>query len=258
MSFIGSQLSTLKAGPFEFGFWIVDRNGEDVPPHGHEEAHLMWALTGAYSTKAEGESPSGRDALIFNPPMTFHADRFETTGAFASLLIDRAMGDAYDEVGLPEVPCHVSAEAPRSLMRRLLQQNAAANSLNSEALCYEILGVIGAGIEEAKPPRWLSPVCDLLREETGVTVRDAAQYAGVHPTHLVRTFRKHLRCTPGEYVRSHRLSRAALLLQEGRHSLTETALYAGFSDQSHLTRAFRRAYGITPAAYRAATSRKGG
>ena len=43
---------------------------------------------------------------------------------------------------------------------------------------------------------------------------------------------------------------AARLIRTTSSSLAEVALASGFVDQSHMTRAFRRGLGITPAAYR--------
>ena len=47
-----------------------------------------------------------------------------------------------------------------------------------------------------------------------------------------------------------RLDRARSLLRAG-HSLVDAALACGFADQSHLTRQFRSAYGLTPGRWRA-------
>jgi AraC family transcriptional regulator len=76
---------------------------------------------------------------------------------------------------------------------------------------------------------------------------------GIHPVHLTRSFRRHLRCTPGEYLRSFRLDRAARLLTSGRKPIAEVAVHTGFADQSHLNRHFTRAYGVSPARYRKMT-----
>ena len=54
----------------------------------------------------------------------------------------------------------------------------------------------------------------------------------------------------GTYVRRLRLNWAAAELARSDASLAQTALAAGFADQSHFTRAFRRYTGFTPSAYR--------
>ena len=54
----------------------------------------------------------------------------------------------------------------------------------------------------------------------------------------------------GEWVRIRRLEYAREALLDGRRSISDVALAAGFADQSHLTRLFRGHFGVTPAEYR--------
>lgn len=260
MGFIGSQLHGGAAPGFEFGFWLVDKAGADVAPHGHEEAHFMWAVTGAYLTDAEGDTPSGKDVVVFNPPQTYHADRFETLGAaFFSVAIDPGVCAQGGEIRFPPAPTQISAEATRTALRRLLRCAAVGeDELTSEELCYELVASVCAkGKTERAVPSWLSRVCEMVQEETELSVNDMALEAGVHATHLIRTFRAHLNCTPGEFMRSRRLAKAARLLSESRTPISEIAALSGFTDQSHLTRRFVDAFGVTPALFRKETLRCG-
>jgi len=75
---------------------------------------------------------------------------------------------------------------------------------------------------------------------------------GVHPVHLARAFRLHYGAPVGAYQRGLRLSWAAGMLADGDDEIAQIALRAGFFDQSHFTRAFKRQFGFTPAAYRQA------
>src|SRR5262249_52461237 len=85
------------------------------------------------------------------------------------------------------------------------------------------------------------------------SLSEVARAAEVHPVHLARTFRRHYRCTVGEYLRQLRVTFACRQLTQGSRPLVEIALAAGFSDQSQFSRTFKRAMGLTPAAFRAAT-----
>ncbi|MFD7654931.1 AraC family transcriptional regulator [Actinosynnema sp. NPDC059797] len=65
---------------------------------------------------------------------------------------------------------------------------------------------------------------------------------------LYRAFRSRYGLSPSEYQRQRRLREARALLSAGVPP-AEVAVATGFADQAHLTRWFRRCYGITPAVY---------
>jgi AraC family transcriptional regulator len=72
----------------------------------------------------------------------------------------------------------------------------------------------------------------------------------VHPAHLSRAFRTHFKVSLGSYLRRLRLDWAREQLVHSAASLASVALAAGFADQSHFTRAFKRYTGLTPNTYR--------
>jgi AraC-like DNA-binding protein len=86
--------------------------------------------------------------------------------------------------------------------------------------------------------------------ELPVTLAELAALSGVSRFQLIRGFARWVGTTPHAYVLQKRVRLARRLLAVGR-SPAEAAAEAGFADQSHLTRAFTRQLGITPARYRA-------
>jgi AraC-like DNA-binding protein len=81
-----------------------------------------------------------------------------------------------------------------------------------------------------------------------VTGADVAAAGGCSRYAAYRAFRARYGLAPSEYQRGLRLRAARLALAEGA-TAAEAAATAGFADQAHLTRWFRRWYGITPGAY---------
>lgn len=76
-----------------------------------------------------------------------------------------------------------------------------------------------------------------------------AGVAGLSPFHFIRVFHKATGETPHARLIRARLRRAGDLIRSGA-PIAEAAAAAGFSDQSHLTRRFKRIHGVTPAQYR--------
>jgi len=83
---------------------------------------------------------------------------------------------------------------------------------------------------------------------TGITLAHAAVVLHAHPTHLVRAFRGAYGLPPHAYLTGRRVDLARGLLLDGMRP-AEAATAAGFYDQSHLTRHFRRFLATPPATY---------
>ncbi len=84
-----------------------------------------------------------------------------------------------------------------------------------------------------------------------LTLAAIASVVGMHPVYLAREFRKHFRCTVGQYQRRLRIESACLEISRSDTPLAEVAAAVGFYDQSHFSRTFKRITGLTPAEYRA-------
>ncbi len=69
-------------------------------------------------------------------------------------------------------------------------------------------------------------------------------------SHLSLLFRQNVKMAPMEYVRNTRLKKVRELLLTTNLSLKEISEKMGFEDQSQLSRAFRRATGVSPKEYR--------
>lgn len=260
--FFGDFQSALELQGFALAHLTPTVPAREVVRHTHEEAHFVLLLEGTYVTTARGAPElCAEPTLIYNPPGTTHRDHFRSAGGrfFTISVAGPALRGAADCAALPEA----ALVLPRPLLAlalRAARESAFADGVSSlvaEALCLEMLARTGEGSEgfdRERPasPGWLRRARELLRDACGedLSIGDIAAIVGVHPVHLTRTFRRRFRCTPGEYLRRCRLEKAAALLAEGRKPLSEVALESGFADQSHLTKSFKQAFGVTPSAYR--------
>jgi len=83
-----------------------------------------------------------------------------------------------------------------------------------------------------------------------ISLKDVA--AAVHrtPTHVAATVKKTTGYSVGEWINSGRVGEAANRLAHTDDSLDEIANHVGWQDKTHFIRQFRKAYGVTPAAWR--------
>ena len=84
-----------------------------------------------------------------------------------------------------------------------------------------------------------------------VRLGDAAMAAGLSRAHFLRAYKACFGETPVQTVRKIRLAKAAGLISDSRHSVSEAAITVGYADFSAFSRAFKREFGLSPTAYAA-------
>jgi AraC-like DNA-binding protein len=101
-----------------------------------------------------------------------------------------------------------------------------------------------------REPRAVRLSREYLQEHApeNVTLPELARHAGLSAFHLCRVFRESAGMTPHAYQTQVRVRRAKSLLRTGL-PITQAAAEAGFYDQAHLTRHFKRIVGLTPGRY---------
>ena len=93
-----------------------------------------------------------------------------------------------------------------------------------------------------------------LLDEAGAgskTSHDLEVATGLSRFDITRHFRRAFGTSPHRYLLMRRLERARQMMRDPRTPLAEIAVAAGFADQAHFTRLFRKAFGFTPGLWRA-------
>jgi AraC-like DNA-binding protein len=100
----------------------------------------------------------------------------------------------------------------------------------------------------ALPYGILMCLCDYIDAhlESSLTLEELGSVVQYSPFHLARRFRQATGQTLHQYVTKRRLANAHALITGTDLPLQQVAAQAGFSDQSHLSNAYRKAYGCTP------------
>lgn len=228
--------------------------------HRHAYPQFCLVLSGAYvESTTEGERLCEPSQLTFHPAHSAHRNLISRAGAVDLCVEVRAPGlDRLARTGrLAEQPLtfrHGDIVDCAQRLRRELQRPDEFSMLAVEGLALELLAAAArqACRPAHAPPDWLESVDRWIDAHLAdrLSPTDLAAVAGVHPSHVARVFRRHRGGSIGESVRRRRLERARSELAESNRPIAEVAVAAGFYDQAHLTSCFRRAFGVTPYAFR--------
>ena len=131
-------------------------------------------------------------------------------------------------------------------------------SMQGEALhahrIDRILTALAAGRADRPEPatEMLAPALEHIQRSYAqpIVLDELAAYCGMSASHLIRCFKKHLSCTPHEYLLQYRLRQSKRLLQMTDDSIETIADVCGFNSASHFARAFKAVNGMTPTAFR--------
>jgi AraC-like DNA-binding protein len=173
-----------------------------------------------------------------------------------------------DKHGLPGFGQAVIGD--RGLSRALLRAHGlaeAGDAFEAEAALLTALRLLirrHAGINcpeegpRAASAKRLSRYRDFIEANLSSSIELAtlAGLAQVTRFQVIRDFKGAMGLTPGHYIRQRRQLAAARFIEEGL-PLAEAAQAAGFADQSHLNRIFRKIRGVTPKMFKAACAETG-
>jgi AraC family transcriptional regulator len=259
-SYYGETLRSRKVASFELSERVYSP-GYQTPKHTHKRALFCFVMHGNYTeTYGHKTRECKSSSLLYHPPEELHAEHFHDAGG-RSFIIEMA------PCWLTQVRQHLivadnSADfqggvfelLARKLYKEFDQLDDAA-PLIIEGLMMEMLGETtrpSATKVHHNSPRWLQQAKDLLhaRFAENLTLADIARNVDIHPVHLAQTFHKTYHCTVGDYVRNLRIEYARHELATSARPIVDIALAAGFCDQSHFTRTFKRAIGTAPSQYR--------
>lgn len=232
-------------------------------PHTHDGFGLGAIETGVERFRYRGaEHLAAADSLVMMHPDELHTGRAETEGGWhyrmayiAPAVVAEVTGEAgwwFSDVVRADP---LRAQRITMLLDALWQ---AREPLAFDSLLHSLLGLfrpharIPRKGDDGRPARF-APVLDYLHAHLSrrLTLDELAAVAGLSPFHFLRQFQAQHHATPQQLLMALRLAEAKRLLSRGEPP-AQVAAAVGLTDQAHLTRAFARRYGITPARYQRA------
>jgi AraC-like DNA-binding protein len=202
--------------------------------------------------------------MVMEPGEVHVTKAISGRGTFTVLVIDpEVIIPLAAEMGIAGTP-HLDpgrARAPE-LWRRFAGLDQALHNGDSSALCRQtllsnaLLALLSRSSE--RPPdnrpcdgwRAVNRAREHIHDSTGrdITLCELAGVAGISPYYLTREFTRLVGIPQHRYQMLVRTERARSLLVMGIPAV-EVATLAGFADQSHMIRCFKRVWAVTPSAY---------
>jgi AraC-like DNA-binding protein len=136
-----------------------------------------------------------------------------------------------------------------------IRQDERRNSMAAETAMLRLVALLGVNLA-SKPRKTNESTVSIRRIRDRIdadpaaplTLTNLANEIGASRYQLLRSFAREVGLTPHAYILQQRIALARRLIRAGS-TLVDAASAAGFCDQSHLTRAFARQFGVTPARY---------
>jgi len=127
-----------------------------------------------------------------------------------------------------------------------------ACSQRAYGLAMDLLGHLVGEPVDTRQPEGVQRAMRYARQHVAdpIGVEDLARVAGCSRYHFSRLFRTATGQSPGSWLIGERLAVAARLLDQTDYGLQEIAERSGFNDGNYFGKAFRKAYGMAPGAYR--------
>lgn len=238
------------------------------PKHTHDEFVISANVEGAERIWLDGrihEAAPG-EVTAYNPGALQASHGLPADGGrwrFLSLYVEprfaaQALGrPAPPLLGVPVLRSPVLAQLFARLGRIVAARDDGAAGI-AEETAVAILAAAAGTAQAGRPVprgdacvrRVAAMLLDRLADPPGLA--EIAREVGLSREHLIRRFAAVHGMPPMAWALQRRVARARTLLRHGM-APADVAAALGFSDQAHLTRAFRNAMGTTPGRYRAGT-----
>jgi AraC-like DNA-binding protein len=224
---------------------------EPVPVHEHRYHELMHIVEGYGVHTVNGEKLALEQGQTwYLGPTDCHAISPEGVLTWINVAVTDSAWQAFrvlTSLGEPERLRVTPSQAPfEAAVRAYLGEE------DSCALPTFLIEVFAPVTVQPRCPEWLCRALLTLDDQPGLRggIKHLQQVASVSPAHLSRCVRAAFGISPTRLVNERRLDRCALLLAEGRLSISEIASDCGFDSLSYFCRIFRTRFGETPSMYR--------
>jgi AraC family transcriptional regulator len=253
--FLGREITRVSAPSFIITFRRSASGRKDDKPHAHSTPHLLLPLDPGYWSEADGFDGTSPSQLIYTPAGVSHRDSMARLGGrYLSISIeDRIVEPWAAQIRHPiAITRPLAGRIAHGIAWRIMGGELSGPYV--EDGCLTLVGELDLSrrTPDTGRPAWLRQLVDLCHSsgDSFPLISGMAAMVGVHPVHAARVFRNRYGVSLSHYILSVKVQRAAAALRTGKTSAAMAAIENGFTDQSHLYRAFKAVLGTTPRSYR--------
>lgn len=238
---------------------------QKFPNHFHEHYVIGFIENGRRRLTCRGHEfiLDGGELLLFNPLDVHTCEQVDERALdYRCLNIPwEVMEKVNRKEGLAGRPYFRQPVVWRSRVKSVLREvhmliMEAESALRKEELFLELLARLVADFSDETPSASvkskaaIQSVCAYLEThmDVSVTLDELSRLVGWSKYHLLHSFTQEKGISPYSYLVTLRIGKARKLLEQGVPPV-EVASRTGFSDQSHLTRFFKKCLGLTPRQY---------
>jgi AraC family transcriptional regulator len=229
---------------------VIDRSDGLVAEHAHDWPVLSVFVLGGYRNKTElGETLISGPSAIFYRAGAAHSNKAGPLG-FEQIEIELDP-DWLGRSLIPDAPVSRWLGGPAGAESRTLA-HLLVFELEEERLRAALRQFVQHArdqIQSAAPP-WVQAITCRLRDDASLRINELSREVLRHPSWVGTAFRRATGERLTEAAARLRLERAACLLRESDMSAADVAQEAGFCDQSHMSRTFRRVLARSPSSVR--------
>jgi AraC family transcriptional regulator len=229
---------------------VIDPSHAVVCEHAHDWPMISLFVIGGYrNVTEEGEQEITGPSLVFYRPGVAHRN-FALESGFEQIEIE--FDPAWLGRGeLPPQGVLIRVGGACGALARALAVRCDAG-LAEPALEGEIRRLLSLARREPlrQTGEWIKTVTERLRCDPGGRIDELARELGRSRAWIGPAYRRSVGERLQEAAARFRIERAARLLRESDQTLPAIALEAGFCDQSHMNRTFRRLLARSPMAVR--------
>jgi AraC-like DNA-binding protein len=253
----------IRTAPPSQGLERIDAGftGHAYDPHRHDTYAIGYTLGGVQCFRYRGsDAVSMPGNIIALHPDEVHDGHAGTEAGFRyrmlyvePRLVQDALGERWRSLPFVKTPVFTDPHLVACLVAALDDLDRPLDQL----LADQVVAALAEGLMRhagdvapapAKlPEHALRQARDYLQDNLSrtVTSEELEKISGLDRYRLARQFRLFFGTSPYRYLVMRRLARARRLIGAGS-DLADAAFASGFADQSHLTRHFKQAFGITP------------